>query len=99
MVLIETGILFQHCQTFMNKLQAVLEISNIFVQGGGYTCTLSLPSLMGQVLSEERASYNSLELKTWVEIIQVGILWVEIFREGIFRGEFDGWEFSRGEFS
>ena len=46
----------------------------------------SLPCLMGQVLSEERASYRSLELKTWVEIIQVGIFWVGIFREGIFHG-------------
>ena len=63
MVLIETGTLFQHCQTFMEKLQAVLAISKIFVLGGGCTCTLSLLLFMGEVLSEERASYNSLELK------------------------------------
>ena len=67
MVLIETGILFQHYQAFMKKLQAVLKISQIFVQGGGCTCTFSLPSFMGEVLSEKRASYNSLELKTWEE--------------------------------
>ena len=73
MMLIETSILFQHCQTFLKKLQAVLEISKIFFQEGGCTCTLSLPSFMGEVLGEERASYNSLDLKTWVRIFQVGI--------------------------
>ena len=81
MVLIETGILFQHCQTFMKKLQAVLEISKIFVQGRGCTRTLSLTSFTGEVLSEERSSYNSLELKTRVGIFQLGI-----FRERIFQG-------------
>ena len=54
----KTGILLQCCQTFMKKLQAVLEISNFFVQGRGCTCSLSLPSFMGEVLSEERAFYN-----------------------------------------
>ena len=38
-------------------------------------------------------------LKTWVEIVQVGIFWVGIFRVGILQGEFDGWEFSGWEFS
>ena len=48
---------------------------------------------MGEVLSEERASYNSLELKKWVGIFQEGI-----FQEGGGMGEFDGWEFSEWEF-
>ena len=41
----------------IKKLQALLEISKIFVQGGGCTYTLLLPPFMGEVLSEERASY------------------------------------------
>ena len=58
---------------------------------------------MGEVLNEERASHNDLELKTWVGIFQVETFCVGIFREGIFQGEFDGceffgWEFSRGNF-
>ena len=84
MVVTETSMLFQHCQTFMKKLQVVLGILKIFVQGEGCTYTLYLPSVLGEVLSEERASYNSSELKIWVRIFQVGICWVRIFREGIF---------------
>ena len=60
----------------MRKLLAVLEISKVFVQGGGCTCTLS-PSFMDEVLNEERASYNSLELLIWVGTFQAGI-----FRSG-----------------
>ena len=40
---------------------------------------------MGEVLSEERASYNSLELKTWVGIFQVGVFGVGIIQEEIFQ--------------
>ena len=36
----------------------------------------TLPPLMGEVLSEERASYNSLELKAWMGIFQVEVFWV-----------------------
>ena len=47
---------------------------------------------MGEVLSEERASYNSLELKTWMGIFQVRVFGVGIIQEGvwwvgIFQGE------------
>ena len=48
---------------------------------------------MGEVLSEERAAYNSLELKTWVGIFQVGI-----FRQGFFLGVFNGFKFSGRKF-
>ena len=52
----------------MRKLQAILEISNFFVQGGGCTCTL-FP--MDEVLSEER------QLMKRMGIFQVGIFQVE----------------------
>ena len=52
---------FYYYISFLKKLQAVLEISKIFVQREGCVCTLS-PRFMGEVLSEERASYNSLEM-------------------------------------
>ena len=45
----------------MKKLQAALEISKIFLQREGCACTFS-PRFMGEVLSEERASYNSLKM-------------------------------------
>ena len=93
-MLIETDILFQHCQTFMKKLQTVLEISKIFVQGGGCTCTLPLFSFMGEVLSEERASSNSLELKIWVGIFQV-----EILGGNFPGGNFPGGSLMSGNFS
>ena len=37
---------------------------------------------MGEVLSDERASYNSLDLMKWVGILQVRIFWEGIFRLG-----------------
>ena len=40
---------------------------------------------MGEVLSEERASYNGLELKTWMGIFQVGVFGVGIIQEEIFQ--------------
>ena len=97
-MLIETDILFQHCQTFMKKLQTVLEISKIFVQGGGCTCTLPLFSFMGEMLSEERASYNSLELKIWVGIFQVEILGGNFPGGNFPGGSLMGGNFSGGNF-
>ena len=32
-------------------------------------------------------------------MFQVGFFWLRIFRDEYTRGEFDGWEFSRDEFS
>ena len=74
----------------MKKLQAVLEISKIFFQRGGYACTL-YPLLMDEVLSEEKASGNSLELIKWLGIFQVRIFPGDFPGEslaGIFQGEF-----------
>ena len=54
-------IFFYYYISFMKKLQAALEISKIFLQREGCACTFS-PRFMGEVLSEERASYNSLKM-------------------------------------
>ena len=60
---------------------------------------------MDKVLSEERASSNSLELMKWVEIFRVGFflnfwwVWQGGFPGGFDGWEFSGWKFSRGEFS
>ena len=77
----------------MKKLQAVLEISKIFFQRGGYACTL-YPLLMDEVLSEEKASGNSLELIKWLGIFQVRIFPGDFPGESLF-----GWNFSGGIFS
>ena len=48
----------------------------------------TLPPFMNAALSEER------QLMKEVGIFQMGFFWVAIFR-----GDFDGWEFSRQEYS
>ena len=49
------------CQSFIKNFQAVSKISKIFVKGKGWTCTPSFPPFMCEVLSEEKAPYNSLK--------------------------------------
>ena len=78
----------------MKKLQVVLEISKMFFQRGGYACTL-YPQFMDEVLSEEKASCNGLELIKWLGIFQVRIFWGDFPGESLFGGNFSGGIFSR----